>query len=88
MTDLTGPQIVDVRLANIPLDADIAEVTDDMRDLPNQEGQIDCGAIVRHLAQVDYEGPISMAPHPSRFISSAVSSTSSKELNPQCTRSS
>jgi sugar phosphate isomerase/epimerase len=67
LAELKAEQIVDVRLANIALETDISKITDEQRELPNQEGQVDCAAILRQVAQLGYDGPVSVMPHPSRF---------------------
>lgn len=65
--DLSGDQIASLRLADIPAEVDVADITDDQRYLPSEGGVIDCAAILRLLAEKHYEGPVAVYPHPSRF---------------------
>ncbi len=67
LSELTGDQIVSVRLADAPASADVASIGPDARYLPGTGGLIDCTAIVRHLASVGFEGPATIFPHGSRF---------------------
>ena len=67
LRDLTAEHIVCVKLADIPVDADLTKVSDDQRVLPGQSGMVDCAAIVRHLAETGYDGPVTVMPSPGRF---------------------
>ncbi len=67
LRELTGEQIVSVRLADIRPEADLAKITDQDRYLPGDGGLVDGGAIVRHLSEVGYAGPVTLYPHSSRF---------------------
>ncbi len=67
LLQLSGEQIASVRLADIRPEADLAKIADQERYLPGDGGLIDCGAVVRHLVEVDYAGPVTLYPHPSRF---------------------
>jgi sugar phosphate isomerase/epimerase len=67
LAELQASQIVDVRLANVPLDADLTKIREEERELPHQEGQVDCAGILRQVAQLGYEGPVAVFPHASRF---------------------
>ena len=67
LTELKPEQIVSVRLADIPDDVNLATIDDSQRVAPGDGGLIDCGAIVRALAEIGYEGPVSLFPYPSRF---------------------
>ncbi len=60
-------QIVAVRFADCPAGADFAGLTDQDRDLPGDGGAIDCAAILRHLAEHRYAGPLTLHPHASRL---------------------
>jgi len=64
---LSASQVVAVRLADLPADADLATVTDEQRLLPGDSPTIDCAAILRQLAERDYAGPVSVTPHPSQL---------------------
>ncbi|MCO6455523.1 MAG: sugar phosphate isomerase/epimerase [Pirellulaceae bacterium] len=65
LDELSGEQIVTVRLADGPPDVDWSEMTEKQRLLPGTGGLVDNGAIVRLLAAKQYEGPVTLAPHPS-----------------------
>jgi sugar phosphate isomerase/epimerase len=60
-------QIVAVRFADAPADTDLASLTDQDRLLPGEGGGIDCAAILRHLAEHDFAGPLTLYPHASRL---------------------
>ena len=62
---LKAEQIVTVRLADLPADADIATLTDDQRLLPT-EASVDITAVITHLAEINYEGPVTAYAHPSQ----------------------
>jgi sugar phosphate isomerase/epimerase len=55
-------QIVAVQLADLPLDARASEVTDQARLLPGSGGQIDASAYLVTLAEMGYDGPVSVKP--------------------------
>lgn len=60
-------QIVAVRLADYPAAGDRERLTDQDRHLPGDGGGIDCAAILRHLVEHGFAGPVTLYPHPSRF---------------------
>jgi sugar phosphate isomerase/epimerase len=60
--------IVSVALADLPADSDLATATDQDRCLPGESGRVDCQALVQHLKASNYEGPITLAPDPSRLV--------------------
>ncbi len=59
--------IAAVRLADLPLDLDLASATELDRYMPGQGGQVDCRAIMQYLREGDYAGPVTLAPVPARF---------------------
>lgn len=56
------PQIVSVHLADLPADVAVSELTEQDRFLPGAEGPINSVAILTHLAQGGYAGPVSPMP--------------------------
>jgi sugar phosphate isomerase/epimerase len=54
-----------VRLADIPEDADHA--SEEQRVLPGDSGVVDCGGALAILGGMEYEGPVTLHPDPSRF---------------------
>jgi sugar phosphate isomerase/epimerase len=64
---LRGEQIVSVRLADIPPEADVATITAEQRVLPGEIGQIDCTAFLSVLDEIGFDGPVTVAPHPGLF---------------------
>lgn len=62
-------QIHSVHVADAPADADLETLTLEQRLLPAEEGAIDLAAIVKHLVETDYDGPIAITPNPSVFAS-------------------
>ena len=63
---LKADQIVAVRLADLPADADFATLADDQRLLPT-DASADIAAVLAHLAEINYEGPVTAYAHPSQF---------------------
>jgi sugar phosphate isomerase/epimerase len=60
----SSEQIVAVRLADLPK-ADVApsEITEEHRHMPGETGRIDFGALMRKLAEIGYDGPVTIATH-------------------------
>ena len=69
LAELTADQIVSVRLADIPDDVNLATIDDSQRVAPGEGGLIDCVAILKILADLGYDGPVSLFPCPTRFRS-------------------
>lgn len=67
LNDLSAEQIVIVRIADVPGDADLAAIGEKQRILPSDEGLVDCDAVMKLLLEKDYDGPITPYPHPSAF---------------------
>lgn len=64
---LRGEQIITVRLADIPADADVAAITAEQRVMPGEGGLIDSAAIVTVLDELGFDGPVALAPNPVQF---------------------
>jgi sugar phosphate isomerase/epimerase len=64
---LRAEQIISVRLADIPTDADLATITAEQRLMPGEGGLIDSAAIVGVLEEIGYDGPVALAPNPAQF---------------------
>lgn len=64
---LRGEQIITVRLADIPADADLATITAEQRLMPGEGGLIDSAAIVTVLDELGFDGPVALAPNPAQF---------------------
>jgi len=64
---LRGEQIIGVRLADIPADADLSTITPEQRLMPGEGGVIDSAALITALADLSYDGPVAMAPNPAQF---------------------
>jgi sugar phosphate isomerase/epimerase len=67
LRELTADEIVSVRVADVPADADVAAITDEQRLLPAPDGTIDVASIVQQLKHIEYRGPITPFPHASQF---------------------
>jgi sugar phosphate isomerase/epimerase len=63
-------QIVAVRLADVPPETRPAELTEQARLLPGVAGQIDCVGYLTTLAEMGYNGPVSVRPDRRAFESS------------------
>lgn len=66
LEQLKAHQIACVRIADVPLDADLATVTDSERLLPTEETVPAHAALLRSLAEREYEGPVTLYPHPNQ----------------------
>jgi sugar phosphate isomerase/epimerase len=64
---LRGEQIVSVRLADIPADADLGSITIEQRLMPGEGGLIDSAALLSALEELGYDGPVTVAPNPGQF---------------------
>jgi sugar phosphate isomerase/epimerase len=64
---LRGEQILSVRLADIPLGADLSAITADQRLMPGDGGMIDSAAVLATLEELGYDGPVALAPDPALF---------------------
>ncbi len=61
---LPGEKIVVVQLADLPGDeVALADVTNNDRYLPGTTGKVDVGAILKAVAEMGYDGPVTAAPH-------------------------
>ncbi len=67
LSDLAVAQIAHVRLADVPADVDLANITELDRDLPRTDGPANCVAVIQHLGQIGYDGPVTLRPHPSKL---------------------
>lgn len=57
--ELKGDQIVAVRLGSVPADVDASKAKTSDRVLPEKAGALDHVAVVKHLASIGFEGPVS-----------------------------
>ena len=61
-----GNRIVAVRLCDLPTDADVQTITEEQRLIPGEGNGIDFAAVLSLLREQGYDGPVSIACHPSR----------------------
>jgi sugar phosphate isomerase/epimerase len=66
LKEVAAEQIVSVRLADLPADADREAVREEQRLLPSRGGVVDSVAVLRQLRAIGYEGPVTSYPHPSQ----------------------
>lgn len=59
LSELKGDQIVGVRLGSLPEDVDPTKAVSTDRVLPEKEGTLNHIAVVKHLASIGFEGPLS-----------------------------
>jgi sugar phosphate isomerase/epimerase len=64
---LRRDQVLSVRLADIPSNADLTKITDEQRLLPGEGGLIDTTAVLAALEELGYDGPVLLWPNPSLF---------------------
>ena len=65
--ELSGNDVVCVRLADVPADVDIANAKDTDRMLPGQSESSIAAGVIKHLAGSGYDGPVAVHPHSSQF---------------------
>jgi sugar phosphate isomerase/epimerase len=59
LSELTADKIVAVRLGSLPADADPSQAKSTDRVLPEQEGILNHVSVIKHLASISYDGPVS-----------------------------
>ncbi|MEM8670261.1 MAG: TIM barrel protein [Planctomycetota bacterium] len=59
LSELKGNQIIGVRLGSLPEDVDPTKATTADRVLPEKEGTLNHIAVVKHLVETGFEGPLS-----------------------------
>jgi sugar phosphate isomerase/epimerase len=64
---MRGEQIVGVRLSDLPADVEAAHAREEQRLIPGDGGQIDCAAYLSLLEELGYDGPVSIAAHPTPY---------------------
>ena len=62
-------QIVAVHLADMPEETAIEDLTEEDRLLPGETGRVDCAGLLRALAEMGFDGPVSPKPHRAVFKS-------------------
>jgi sugar phosphate isomerase/epimerase len=66
LNELPGRQVVEVKLADLPADIDPKDASDKDRVLPSEDSIGEYGAMLRALAEMGFEGPVSIVPHPQK----------------------
>ncbi|MFO0906400.1 MAG: sugar phosphate isomerase/epimerase [Pirellulales bacterium] len=64
---LTANQVFSVRLGDLPAEVEPTAAADDQRAAPGEGGTFDIQAVVQHLVDIQYAGPITVAAHPKAF---------------------
>jgi len=67
LKELTADHIVDVRLASIEPDANLEEVDENQRLMPEVENPVPCVEIIKRLNEIAYQGPVSVVPSPGQL---------------------
>ncbi len=65
--ELSADQIVLVRVADLPAGADAETATEEQRLLPGSTGVVPAAAVLKHLSEIEYGGPVTPYPHPKQF---------------------
>ncbi len=65
--ELSAEQIVSVRLADLPADVAVEEITEEQRLLPGSTGVVPAVETLKWLADSGYSGPVSAYCHPQQF---------------------
>jgi sugar phosphate isomerase/epimerase len=68
LAELRGDQIVSVRIAEVPLDADWSIIDENQRMLPGEESMPRIVALLQLLASKGYTGPVTLQPHSSQVV--------------------
>jgi sugar phosphate isomerase/epimerase len=67
LDDIGNTKVISVRLADLPLDMNRDEVNDTQRLLPSDETLEEHAGLLKRLAKLSYDGPVTIAPHPSQL---------------------
>ena len=67
LAGLTKDQIVIVRLADVPGDADLSAIKPRQRILPSEDGLADCEGVLKLLIEKEYDGPVTPYPFSASF---------------------
>jgi sugar phosphate isomerase/epimerase len=78
ISELTGDQIVAVRMASLAPDVDAAKATTNDRVLPEKEGALDHVAVMKHLIATGFDGPVSPSASPTQYKGQTRESTVQK----------
>lgn len=65
--EVTPDQIVSVRIADVPADVDLREITEEQRLVPGTTGVVPAAATLRWLSEQEYRGPVTAYCHPTQF---------------------
>ncbi len=65
--ELSADQIVSVRLADLPSDANLPEITEEQRMLPGVTGIVPAAPILSWLHELGYQGPVTAYCHAAQF---------------------
>jgi sugar phosphate isomerase/epimerase len=65
--EVSPEQIVSVRIADVPADADLREITEEQRLVPGTTGVVPAAAVLRWLSEQGYRGPVTAYCHPAQF---------------------
>lgn len=71
---LSADRIVAVQLADAPQDVPLEELVEQQRLLPGVDGRFDLPAVLAALAEMNYDGPVSVKPHRGALPASGVDS--------------
>ena len=66
LAELSGKQVVCVKIADLPAGADIASIDATQRLLPSDETTPEHAALLKALAKSGFDGPVTLEPHPSQ----------------------
>ena len=69
LSELSPDQIISVRIADLPGDADLTLVDEKQRVAPEAGGLVDCAGTLKLLAQIGFEGPVALVPDAASFRS-------------------
>lgn len=67
LRELTRDKIVIVWLADLADEADPKKIVEKDRVLPKVDGRVDAVGALRLLTELEYEGPVTLAPYPRQF---------------------
>lgn len=67
LRELSADEIVHVRIADVPKGVATDSISDDQRVLPSADDDNDISALMNHLQEISYTGPVTPFPHPSQF---------------------
>ena len=67
LSEISGPHVATLRISEPPADADLANLDDEQRLLPDEAQVERLGVLLTRFNSENYDGPVTLNPHPARL---------------------